>query len=79
MKLYLVSREELEKLIKLYDIENRKELLGDDNSLTRKRRVIYKFLESKKPVEIVAEGREIGVSSNTDWFICFKVIKNTPK
>ena len=79
MKHYLVNAEELEKLIELYDIENRKELIGDDNFLKRKRRSIYKFLESKKPVEIVAEGREIGVSSNTDWFMCFKVMKNSPK
>ena len=79
MKQYLVNAEELEELIELYDIENRKELIGDDNSLKRERRSIYKFLESKKPVEIVAEGREIGVSSNTDWFMCFKVMKNSPK
>ena len=32
MKQYLVSREELEKLIDFYDIENRKELIGDDNN-----------------------------------------------
>jgi len=55
-KLYLVSEEELEELIELYDIENRKELIGDDNSLKRKRRVIYKFLESRKLVEIVVSG-----------------------
>ena len=79
MKQYLVSREELEKLIEFYDIENRKELIGDDNSLKRERRAIYKFLEFKKPIEIVVEGKEIGISSNTDWFMCFKVIKNTPK
>ena len=79
MKQYLINTEELEKLIEFYDIENRKELIGDDNSLKRERRSIYKFLESKKPVEIVAEGREIGVSSNTDWFMCFKVMKNSPK
>ena len=79
MKEYIVNAEELEKLIEFYDIENRKELIGNDNSLKRERRSIYKFLESKKPVEIVAEGREIGVSSNTDWFMCFKVMKNLPK
>jgi len=59
-KLYLVSEEELEELIELYDIENRKEFIGDDNSLKRKRRVIYKFLESRKLIEkefrLVASG-----------------------
>ena len=58
-KLYLVSEEELEELIELYDIENRKELIGDDNSLKRKRRVIYKFLESRKLLEIVISGKVI--------------------
>ena len=65
MRQYLVSVEELEKLIELYDIENRKELIGDDNFLKRKRRSIYKFLESKKPVEILISGEEEKIKN--DW------------
>ena len=65
MKLYLVSAEELEKLIELYDIENRKELIGDDNSLKRERRAIYKFLESKKPVGIIVDG--VFITKGIKW------------
>ena len=39
----------------VYDIENRKELIGDDNSLKRKKRAICKFLKPKKPIKIIAE------------------------
>ena len=51
---YVISDEELEILINLYDIENRKELIGDDNSLKRTKRSIYKFLESKQKVKLVS-------------------------
>ena len=57
MKQYIVNMEELIELIDFYDIENRKELIGDDNSLKRKKRAICKFLESKKPIKIIAEGK----------------------
>ena len=65
MKEYIVNVEELEKLIEFYDIENRKELIGNDNSLKRERRSIYKFLESKKPVEIIVDG--VFISKGIKW------------
>ena len=54
---YITNRDDLEKLIDFYDIENRKELIGDDNSLKRTRRSIYKFLESKQQAELIAESK----------------------
>jgi len=50
---YVTNNDDLEKLIDFYDIENRKELIGDDNSLKRARRAICEFLESKQPVGVL--------------------------
>jgi len=68
MKQYLLSVEDLKRI---YEIGNYDGDEGKwDMTLTIKR-----FLKSKKPIELVAEGKEIGISSNNDWFMCFKVIQ----
>ena len=54
---YVISEEELQKLINFYDIENRKEVIGDDNSLKRIKRVIYDFLEPKSPVKLIVASK----------------------
>jgi len=49
---YIISEEELEKLIEFYDTENRSKFVGDDNSLKRAKRAICNFLQSKKQAEL---------------------------
>ena len=49
---YIISEEELEKLIEFYDTENRSKFVGDDNSLKRVKRAICNFLQSKKQAEL---------------------------
>lgn len=34
-----------------------------------------RLIKSKQPLKLVEEGNSIGISSNTDWFMCFKVIQ----
>jgi len=54
---YITNKDDLERLINFYDIENRKEIIGDDNSLKRTKRAIHDFLEPKAPVELIVASK----------------------
>ena len=78
---YIINEDDLEILINLYDIENRTKIVGDDNSLKRTKRSIYKFLESKEQAELIAESKldvdEKGFITIRDNIRLDEIIKNT--
>lgn len=79
--LFVLNDTELEELLSNYDKENKKELIGDDNSLKRARRTIYKFIENKnRRAELLCESKldvdEDGFVTIRDNIRLDEIIKN---